>query len=527
LEGIYIFGDNKTHIMFKKLFVFLIVIASIAKQAQGQTWVVIPDAQFVTYLQGKIPTAMHGDSLNTSDTLVTTTTWSISVASKSIANLSGIQYFTSLQQLDCSSNSLTTLPTLPNSLTHLYCETNSITTLPALPNSLTLLNCGANSLTMLPVLTNSLVNLYCSINSLTTLPALPHSLKTLSCDHNQLTSIPVLPDSLQDLECNNNALTNLPALPNSLTNLICLNNSLTNLPALPPLLTDLYCDHNSLTSLPALPNPLTYLYCQNNSLTSLPALPSSLQLLYCDSNNITCFPNFPNSISQLIIDPNPYNCLPNYIYAMGADTTIYPKCAAGNTHNCPIVDTCPPYMTFTLTPSGTPHVWDAYPTYSSNVDSARWYWGDTSATGAYLSTAGLYPSHTYSAAGTYSIEVDVYSSCGSRGFFQNDSVYRMANSTMVTINVLHPTTAISQYSNLNANVSIYPNPASTSLQVSLAGNIESSTLVMTDMLGNAIYHSTFTTQHKVISVADLAEGVYNISISTNEGMLNKRVVIVR
>src|ERR1017187_405871 len=104
---------------------------------------------------------MHGDSLNTSSTLVTTTTYSITVSSRSIANLFGIQYFTSLTYLNCSYNSLTNLPALPNTLIYLDCCTNSITNLPALPNTLTELNCSNNTLTSLPTLPNALNYLSC------------------------------------------------------------------------------------------------------------------------------------------------------------------------------------------------------------------------------------------------------------------------------------------------------------------------------------------------------------------------------
>ncbi|HEX7414522.1 MAG TPA: T9SS type A sorting domain-containing protein [Bacteroidia bacterium] len=80
----------------------------------------------------------------------------------------------------------------------------------------------------------------------------------------------------------------------------------------------------------------------------------------------------------------------------------------------------------------------------------------------------------------------------------------------------------------NSNqVSIYPNPAKDILNVECLMVNEATGITISDILGNAIYHSTFNTQHKIISVADLAEGVYNISISSNEGVANKRLVIVR
>jgi hypothetical protein len=56
---------------------------------------------------------------------------------------------------------------------------------------------------------------------------------------------------------------------------------------------------------------------------------------------------------------------------------------------------------------------------------------------------------------------------------------------------------------------------------------EKTTLVITDMLGNTVKQIPFTTQHLTFNITDLTEGVFNISLQSNEGVINKRVVIVR
>jgi type IX secretion system substrate protein len=317
--------------MIKKiLFIFFIVIASIAKQSQAQTpYVAIPDSNFVHYLKTIVPTAFKGDSLNKTSTLVTTITKTINVLSKSISSLNGVQYFTSLDSLICGSNPLTSLPSLPNSLTILNCETSLLTSLPTLPNSLIFLGLFNNS----------------------------------------LTTLPLLPTSLQRLDCS----------------------------------------YNSLTTLPSLPNSLVWLHCNNNS--------------------ITCFPTFPNSITSCILNPNSYNCLPNYVLPAMNSYTTTPLCAAGNTNGCPIA------------------------------------------------VAG-----------------------------------------------------ISQYSNLNTNISVYPNPASSIINVELKiqNEIQNTSLTITDMLGNTVQQSIIYNPQSIISVSNLAEGVYNLQISTSSNLqTNKRLVIVR
>jgi hypothetical protein len=65
------------------------------------------------------------------------------------------------------------------------------------------------------------------------------------------------------------------------------------------------------------------------------------------------------------------------------------------------------------------------------------------------------------------------------------------------------------------------------LNVELGMPNESSTLTITDMMGNTVKQSIIYNLKSIINVADLAEGVYNVSITSNEGIINKRIVIVK
>ena len=286
------------------LSVIFISLSSIP--TNGQILVTIPDTTFAAYLRSVIPSAMSGNQLDTSSSLVTVSTVSIDVSGGGITDLNGIQYFSSLRYLDCNFNSLTNLPNLPHTLSYL--------------------DCGDNNLTDLPLLdTIALTQLYCYNNLLTSLPKLSNALVTLDCHNNLITTLPGLSNSLQYLYCSSNTLTTLPALPSSLV--------------------DLECENNTLTTLPTLPSSLTYLDCSNNDLTGLPPLPN-LKEFYCSGNRITCFPTLPSSINPCFYDvclhrvfyyidlsSNLYSCLPNYIPAMGADTT-YPICTPGNLNGC-------------------------------------------------------------------------------------------------------------------------------------------------------------------------------------------------
>jgi len=187
-----------------------------SQQAKAQ-YVTIPDANFVNWLTQNYPSCINGSQMDTTCSSIVNET-SLTVNSLGIVNLSGVQYFDNLFGLDCAYNQLTSLPALPNSLTHLYCYNNQLTSLPTLPNSITHLYCYNNPLTSLPTLPSSLTELSCMSNQLTSLPTLPNSLAWLKCTFNQLTSLPSLPNLLIGLNCENNQISCFPNLPLSITN---------------------------------------------------------------------------------------------------------------------------------------------------------------------------------------------------------------------------------------------------------------------------------------------------------------------
>ena len=358
----------------RKIFTLFILLLCF-KNNKAQ-YVTIPNANFVTWLQGRVPAAMSGNQMDTTHPAITTRV-AIDVESVGISDLTGLQYFDVLDTLNCNNNMLVSLPRLPAGLKVLNCRDNLLTNLPVLPGSLTILDCGVNQLTILPALPASLISLVCFHNSLTALPALPAPLQGLDCSSNpitalpalpnlmylacencQLTSLPTIPNSMFDIHCgwnqissipnfgasqvyfygyynqltnlpplpntlkwlwvSDNQLTSLPAIPNSVTNLLCYNNQLTNLPSLSTSLEYLDCGNNFLTSLPPLVSTtLTSLFCDSNLLVSLPPLPISLTGIICTNNLLTSLPPLPNSLNFLMCDNNHINCFAPFNNNMG------------------------------------------------------------------------------------------------------------------------------------------------------------------------------------------------------------------
>ncbi len=125
---------------------------------------------------------------------------------RNIKSLSGIEYFTALEWLDCSTAQLTELDLSRNTV-------------------LTYLNCGNNSLTKLNISKNTmLTELLCYMNQLTELDVNKNGVLTnLECQENNLTKLEVSNNiALVSLDCSYNPLTELDVSNNTaLTYIVC------------------------------------------------------------------------------------------------------------------------------------------------------------------------------------------------------------------------------------------------------------------------------------------------------------------
>jgi len=193
-----------------------------------------------------------------------------------IIDLTGIEDFTSLIYLDCSSNNLSSLNVTQNiNLTELHCNDNHITSLDVSQNiGLTYLNLMHNQVSVLNISQNTaLTYLDCFNTNLSNLDVtLNTALISLICSNNNLTNLDLTQNILlEGLSFRNNQISNIDLNQNTnLISLRCENNLLTALDiSNTSVLAGVDCSLNQITS-------LNFSHCPN------------LSVLKCTDNQLTC-----------------------------------------------------------------------------------------------------------------------------------------------------------------------------------------------------------------------------------------------
>jgi hypothetical protein len=216
--------------MKRTLSLLLILLLSNITIAQTTS---IPDANFEQAL------ITLGYDNGSPDGIVLTanidTITSLNISIKNISDLTGIEDFSGLTNLDCWSNSLTSIDITQNlALNKLNCSGNQLTSIDLTHNaSLTEIRCGFNQLSGLNVSQNM-------------------NLTFLSCAFNMISNLNTTNNTgLTDIICHDNQIVDLDLSQNvQLTYLVCYKNQLTSLNVSPnTALNTLSCKENLLTCL--------------------------------------------------------------------------------------------------------------------------------------------------------------------------------------------------------------------------------------------------------------------------------------
>ena len=207
----------------------------------------------------------------------------LDVSFSGIKDLTGIEHFTKLKNLDCRENELTSLDLSNNTaLIELYCSENNLTSLNVSKNKqLEKVYCGNNpNLKSLNVSNNTmlseLVCYSCDIQSLDL--SKNYELRILGCGQNALSSLDLSENTeLEEVSCDENGMKTL---------------NVSNC----KLITSLYCDYNDLTALDLSENTeLRALNCNDNGIESLDL---------SKNTKLTTLNIFNNKLSTLNVSKN-------------------------------------------------------------------------------------------------------------------------------------------------------------------------------------------------------------------------------
>ncbi|AYN05665.1 T9SS type A sorting domain-containing protein [Flavobacterium sp. 140616W15] len=276
----------------KTKLLLLLLLATFSIYAQQYT--PIPDINFENKL-----IALNIDS-GVSDGKVLTSSITgiahLNLYNSSISDLTGIEDFTSLTNLNARKNKLTSINLSKNTkLTDLNVSENKLTDLDIKTNTLlTKLDCQRNMLTDLNVSENTkLTDLNVMVNQLSSLDLTNNLvLDALTSSSNKLTSLNINNNTLlTEINCGNNLLTSLNISTNTLlTVLACNTNQITSLNVSNnKLLVQLMCHFNNLTAIDVSNNPELEMFdCLNNQITSIDISKNpKITELACENNQLT------------------------------------------------------------------------------------------------------------------------------------------------------------------------------------------------------------------------------------------------
>ncbi|GAB5416562.1 MAG: hypothetical protein Crog4KO_34000 [Crocinitomicaceae bacterium] len=259
----------------------------------GQCTVTIPDANFKAYLVGNASINTNGDT-EIQCTEASAFSQTLDCSGLSISDLTGIEAFTNLDRLWCYNNNLTSID-VSNiaTLTNFQAHENQLTSIDLSNNpNIIYAVCYDNQLTSLDVSNlTQMISLRCGDNNLTSLDLSDNAaLDYLQCYNNNLTNVDLSNNpALEYLHAGGNNLSSINLTQNTLLeNAILFNNSLTTIDLSQNTnLTDLDCRENQLTSLDLSSNTaLTYLQCSVNPLVTLDfSQNTALVELICQATN--------------------------------------------------------------------------------------------------------------------------------------------------------------------------------------------------------------------------------------------------
>lgn len=248
--------------------------------------------------------------------------------------------------------------------------------------------------------------------------------------------------------------------------------------------------------------------------------------LVCDATDIT-WSSDPNKLSSKIeygapgFTPgsgtvvngvsSPYNLI-GLAPGTGYDVYVTDSCAAGSSNAVKLSFTTPTTPLPTLNPTSTITVTftqaDVVFNAGSNANTINWNFGDGN------NGTGNNPTHTYAANGTYSVIVTAINGCG--------TVSDTFDVVIAGINI--------EETILAKSLNIFPNPNTGAFRISfMVEGVKKTNLQVLNPMGQVVYSyepGNISGEFKHdIDLSRMAAGVYIVQITTDDGIISRRVTV--
>lgn len=209
-----------------------------------------------------------------------------------------------------------------------------------------------------------------------------------------------------------------------------------------------------------------------------------------------------------------------------ADTNAAP-CHTFNAVNFSITGVpCVANSGFTIYPSGAPQSYYINMFYPYNVTSALWDWGDGTTSNV------LYPMHTYSVAGNYSVCLTVTTSCGAISTSCVSQYFsKGAEGDMLYVSVLpnEISNGIEERMNGQLNFGLFPNPSNGELNLVLNEQWKPEEIKVYDMFGKEVYSDGPVTEEQSLklNLSKLENGIYFLQVRSSNRSGSSKFIIFR
>ena len=149
-----------------------------------------------------------------------------------------------------------------------------------------------------------------------------------------------------------------------------------------------------------------------------------------------------------------------------------------------------------------------------------WSWGDST-----YDTIP-YPSHVYADSGIYTICLSITDSSGCTSTYCDSSYHIMRTSNyMVYVNVISNILTAIKTPNSKNEISVYPNPSSSTITIQQSTPSPNQQLLITNILGEEIYHQAMNNSTQTtIDVSQWSNGVYFYQIRGDKETLQGKFV---